>query len=546
MHLKYFYFIVLFNYISTISAQNNNGEIHGNFQIDGQYYRKDTATGAKIVPEKLANNGFFNLIYTKENFSCGLRYENYLFPLQGFDTRYKGQGIPYRFATYAKDGVEVTAGNFYEQFGSGMLLRTYEERNLGYDNVFDGLRVKYNGVKGLVVKGLVAKQRDFFVQGPGIVRAFDAEVALNEIIKPMKDKKGIWFVAASYVSKYQEDKDPSLNLPENVAAGGGRIKYSRPINKGLFTFSGEYCYKVNDPSAINKYNYKFGEGLLLNAAYSQKGFGLNISAKRIDNLNFRSDRNANNNSLMINFLPALTRQHTYNLAATIYPYATQPNGEMALQADLTYTFKKETPIGGKYGTTIGINFSQASDLYKTKIFADSTYKGYASDFIKTGNIFFKDVNIEITKKLSPKLRMIFMYAHFEYNQEIIQNIPGKPRIFSNIQVLELDYKFSAKHALRTELQALQTTKDLGSWAAILLEYTISPNYFFAFVNQFNYGNPLEYKQIQYPLAVVGYTHHANRFSLSYGRQRAGIFCVGGVCRLMPAATGLTLSVTSSF
>jgi len=34
--------------------------------------------------------------------------------------------------------------------------------------------------------------------------------------------------------------------------------------------------------------------------------------------------------------------------------------------------------------------------------------------------------------------------------------------------------------------------------------------------------------------------------VNYGRQRAGIFCVGGVCRQVPAANGLTLSVTSTF
>ena len=45
---------------------------------------------------------------------------------------------------------------------------------------------------------------------------------------------------------------------------------------------------------------------------------------------------------------------------------------------------------------------------------------------------------------------------------------------------------------------------------------------------------------------VGYTNKANRISLGYGRQRAGIFCVGGVCRTVPASNGLSISITSSF
>ena len=41
------------------------------------------------------------------------------------------------------DNLTVTAGNFYEQFGSGLILRSFEERTLGIDNALDGLRLKY-------------------------------------------------------------------------------------------------------------------------------------------------------------------------------------------------------------------------------------------------------------------------------------------------------------------------------------------------------------------------------------------------------------------
>ena len=52
--------------------------------------------------------------------------------------RYKGSGIPYRFLRFNKDGLDVTVGSYYEQFGSGIIFRTYEERSLGYDNAMDG------------------------------------------------------------------------------------------------------------------------------------------------------------------------------------------------------------------------------------------------------------------------------------------------------------------------------------------------------------------------------------------------------------------------
>ena len=43
-----------------------------------------------------------------------------------------------------------------------MILRAYEERNLGYDNAFDGIRLKYTPAKGIYLKSLVGRQRLFF------------------------------------------------------------------------------------------------------------------------------------------------------------------------------------------------------------------------------------------------------------------------------------------------------------------------------------------------------------------------------------------------
>jgi hypothetical protein len=112
--------------------------------------------------------------------------------------------------------------------------------------------------------------------------------------------------------------------------------------------------------------------------------------------------------------------------------------------------------------------------------------------------------------------------------------------------MELQYKIKPKHALRTELQMLYTKQDEGSWAMALLEYTISPKGFFALMDQYNYGNPVEKKRIHYFFGSLGRNFGNNRLILSYGRQRAGIFCVGGVCRNVPASNGFTFTVISNF
>ena len=48
----------------------------------------------------------------------------------------------------------------------------------------------------------------------------------------------------------------------------------------------------------------------MNMQYSRPRLGFSVSAKRIDNLDFRSERTAIENEYYINFVPANTKQHT--------------------------------------------------------------------------------------------------------------------------------------------------------------------------------------------------------------------------------------------
>jgi hypothetical protein len=43
-----------------------------------------------------------------------------------------------------------------------------------------------------------------------------------------------------------------------------------------------------------------------------------------------------------------------------------------------------------------------------------------------------------------------------------------------------------------------------------------------------------------------YTIKRTRIQLSYGRNRAGYICSGGVCRYSPEYNGINIAITSSF
>ena len=117
---------------------------------------------------------------------------------------------------------------------------------------------------------------------------------------------------------------------------------------------------------------------------------------------------------------------------------------------------------------------------------------------------------------------------------------------ADVIVLETLYKVKSKHYLRNEFQLLSTQDDRGSMAMALIEYSIAPHWFFSVQDIYNYGNPDPDQKLHYPLASVVYTEGTSRFQLSYGRQQRGIFCVGGVCRVVPPSNGVSFSLTTSF
>jgi len=530
-------------------AQNiQNGSLHGNFQSNSQVYYEDANMGitADDLPdESFLTNSFANLIYTADNFSAGIRYEAYQNALLGFDKRYNGEGITYRFVQFKRDGLDVTVGNFYEQFGSGMILRAYEERNLGYDNAFEGVRLKYSPVKGIYLKSLVGKQRLYFDKAEGIVRGIDGEFSINEIFGEIAESKTQILIGASFVSKFQKDLDPIFILPENVGSWASRLS----VNHGKWNLGAEYVHKYNDPSATNNFIFKEGQALLVNASYSRRGLGFSLAAKRIDNMSSNSDRNLKGQEVSVNYLPALTKQHAYTLA-TIYPYGTIANGEMGLQAELNYKVKKGSKLGGKYGMGLLVNFSNVYSIHKEQIDEntpiDSTGTlGYNSDFFKVGDEkYFQEFSLELSKKMNRKLKLIGTYINTHYNSERIVGYEYHGMIKANILIFETQYKIKSKHSIRTEIQHLSTKEHEGNWAMGLVEYTISPHYFFAIQNLYNYGN--ETNKVHYPNVSAGYTKGTTRFALGYGKQRQGIFCVGGVCREVPKSNGISLSITTSF
>ncbi|MEO8759716.1 MAG: DUF6029 family protein, partial [Bacteroidia bacterium] len=248
--------------------------------------------------------------------------------------------------------------------------------------------------------------------------------------------------------------------------------------------------------------------------------------------------------------PALTKYHTY-LLATFYPYATQPNGEMAAQSEMQFNFKRGTPVGGKYGMEVALNGSVAYGIDSVNIAPqnDTRQYHYQVKSYSPGQQYFHDFNIEIHKKFTKKVKTTFLYSNQFYNKNIIvENSSSKEyaNIKTNIFVTDWTFKYKPTSSIRIEAQWMQTKQDKGSWAESMIEWWPKSNFYAAVVDQWNYGNADATKRFHYFLFNIGFIRDAMRITLSYGKQRQGIFCVGGVCRTVPASNGLALTVTTSF
>ena len=545
------------------SQENNLGEIHGDFNLNLQSYQEDLQIGAKAADEIILNNAYLNLNYTKGNFATGLRYESYLNALADYDPEFKGNGIAYRYATYSIDGLEITAGNYYEQLGSGLIFRSYEEKGLGIDNAMDGVRLKYSPIEGMYLKTFIGKSRTYFDYADGIFRGADGELNINELFNSESKTKVI--LGGSFVSRYQERSNLIFKIPQNVSAYAGRMN----LNHGGWSYYGEYAYKINDPANVltaSKMNYASGNAFTQNITFSKKGFGIIAEMHRTDNMTFKSDRDRDGKAYLINYIPTLSKPHAYTLLA-LYPCATQANGEFGIQFDVFYKFQKESLLGGKYGTKLALNYSRINGLNGGNSFLnDNTGHTPMLISIKNEELYFNDINLTINKKLNSNTEASFVVANQTYNKDLLEgHVPGDYGVLnSTILIADLSYEIKQGHSLRMELQNLISNQledysntggvyengmeepAEGDWGMALLEYTVSPHWFFTVQDMYNYGNELEEKQLHYLNLTAGFIKGANRFEIGYGKKREGIFCVGGICKLVPSSNGFSVNISSSF
>lgn len=132
-----------------VNAQEpaNYGRLSGSFETNTIWYMPDSLVynnGNPMPADRIGSNNYLKLDYTLGKFSAGVQGELYAPVLSGYQEQYKGGKITNKYASWTDDNFFVTVGDFYDQYGSGLIFRAYEDRALGMNSAVEGVRAGMN------------------------------------------------------------------------------------------------------------------------------------------------------------------------------------------------------------------------------------------------------------------------------------------------------------------------------------------------------------------------------------------------------------------
>jgi len=505
------------------------GTLSGDLQTDLKIFQRDSAIGAVNTPQYdnffTGLESWLQVNYSIFGFNASIRLDVFHNSnLQDPNKAYTGAGIGYFKLEKDIGKLTVAGGYFYEQFGSGIVYRSYEDRGLGLDYATFGLDLKYRITDNWIVKAIAGQEKNLFSRYAPVFKGLNVDGAVN-IGNSVK-----LFPGAAFLNRTidQTSMDYVVNTIESYDSADRFVpKYN------VYAFSGYYTLNVKDFSWYTEGAYKTheaimnAEGILVDKpgnvvysslSYSRKGLGLTGEFKRTENFVLRTSPNETLNNGVLDFIPPMSRQNSLRLPARYAP-ATQYLGELALQLDGTYT-----PV---IGYTAELNYSDIRDL--------------------NSNQLWRELYGQIDFTKSKVHNFVIGGQYVFYNQTVYLSEP-LPNLTAFTPFAEYTFKPNRKNSWRFELQYQSTQEDYGSFIYALAEYNIAPTWSFSASDMYNINpNPEKTSQkINYYNFFVSYTKNANRFAVAYTRQIAGINCSGGVCRYEPAFSGLKFSLTSSF
>lgn len=524
------------------------GKISGSLQTNLNFFMKDEAINAANTPQYETQlygaDSWLNVNYNAQGFEAGIRLDvfNNSYLLNPNGGSYTAIGIGNWYVAKQIDKLNIKGGYIYDQIGSGIIYRAYEERPLAIDNALFGVRATYDIAPNWKIKGFTGQQKAQFDRYGAVIKGGSIEGFVNLSdsgqINTLTIAPGFGVVARTLdnettdginnVLKYYEPKDSIHSYKTNTYA----MTLYNSLNYGPISWYLEGAYKtpevmysptdfrhIGADSSAGRYIKDAGTVFYSSISYADHGLGITLEGKRTENFSFRTDPTLLLNRGLINYIPAMSKVNTYRLTSRYNP-AIQFMGELALQLDIQYSFNDKV--------SAMLNYSHINSLEDVPL--------------------YREIYGEVTWKPNRNNNFIIGLQRQVYNQFVYEGKVGVPDVETYTPFVEFLHKFSRKTAIRLEGSAMFTDQDYGSWVYALAEYTVAPHWSFVVSDMYNYGfNPEKTKKANnYPSVSVFYSRGPNRFSIGYIKQVEGIVCTGGICRYEPAFSGIRATIASSF
>ncbi len=475
------------------------------------------------------SNNYLKLDYRKGSFAAGVQGEYYPSPMPGYDLGLQGWSLPIKYVSWTKENWDITAGDFYDQIGNGLLLRSWEDRTLGLGNSLGGVRMNLSfprqGLSFKLLSGVPRAPGKSWGYSSSLVSAADVNLAL-----PF----GLSF-GASVLHRYEWAPIADLSVLLGTDAPKSVLLYSvrSAFVIGSFQINAEYVEKGKDFTAIHHngtsdtFALQGGRAIYADASWSWEGLSLSASMRYLDNMTMRAYRTLGTISASntLNYLPALCQQQTYMLAC-LNPYETYAEGELGFRGDAYYKFRRGSVLGGKYGMTLHVGGSWINGLAKALPRRDRDHLAY------------RDLTIDLSRKWTRQFKSkLFVSIQEKSPTHGNRNATEAQNVF----VLENQYNFNSKTSIRAELQYLYSQEREKDWMAALIEVGIAPHWSFTVSDMYNHGSSKEH----YWNVSASWAMNSFKCIVGFGRNREGMVCSGGVCRWQPEYKGAFLRLQYS-
>ena len=543
--------LATFKGYSQTESSEDKGQLSGNFQTNNQFYLRDDRIGAnttQYLHQKSSSDAWLFLNYKQKGYNVMLRFDAFNnSPLFNPQQAYTKSGLGFWQISKDIQKFNVTAGYFYEQFGSGMAFRSYEDRTLGIDFAILGARVIYRPTENTQIKAFTGQQkyrfdiRESVIKGVNIEHRFEVTDKITcdlggSAVNRTIDNTSMNTIITTINSYNLNDRfDPQYNAY--------LFQAYNTLTVGKISWMLEYNYKTKEAilDVNNKLINSDGKIYFTSLSYSGDGLGINAQFKRINKFPFRTSplesQPPPNNATVI-YLPSITRQNTYRLLAR-YNSVVQELGENAAQLEITWkpTKKSQLNVNTSIVNTLdGITLSK-----KAYVWNNNTR-------------LFRELYVDFQKKVNKTFKYLVGMQSIGYNQTVYEAKANAPYVTTITPFGEVTYKLTPTHSFRFESQALFCKQDLGSFVNGILEYNMAPTWSFAAGDLLNYSHgalnePLpgqKFEFVHYFNFFAAYTYKSTRLTAAFLKQPQGVNCTGGVCRVEPAFSGFRLAMLTNF